>query len=373
MIDKKRAVDQFMELVQIDSVSYHEKEVADYILKHFQGLGYEVFEDKRPMEFVKNATCGNIVVKVPGTLEGETIIFEAHMDTVEPGNGVKPSITDDGAYVVSDGTTILGADDKAGIAQIFELERVLRENKIDHYPLEFLFTIAEEVGLFGAEYVDVDKLDGRIAYVLDGGPERGDAIIGGPDYYDVYGTITGKASHAGGAPEKGISSIQVMSHAIANMNIGKIDEDTTTNVGQVICDYPLNVVPEVTKFGIEVRSLVPAKGEAQLEHVKTTIEAAAEKFGVKVEFDIAKTLQAYHMDENSEVLKRYRSVCEANGVEVRPAVVRGGTDVSGLAKQGIEAIAISAGGEYAHELRERLNIRVFLESIEQLIWLATSK
>ena len=371
MVNRERAIAKFMELVQIDSVSYNEREVADYLLAHFTALGYEAYEDTTPLAHVPKATCGNVIVKVPGTKQGPTIIFEAHMDTVEPGNGVKPSITADGAYVVSDGTTILGADDKAGIAQMLELERVLVETGTAHYPLEFIFTICEEVGSYGAEHLDMSRIDGRIAYVLDAGAQRGDAIIGGPDYYDVYGTITGKAAHAGGAPDKGISSIQVMSHAIANMKLLKIDEDTTTNVGSVICDYPLNVVPEVTTFGIEVRSLVPAKGEAQLAHVVDTIQAAADKFGATVTFSITKSLEAYHMDDNTAVMQHYRKACEKHGVVVNPTVIRGGTDVSALAKNGIEAIAISAGGQYAHELRERLIIDKFIENVEQIYWLAT--
>ena len=155
-------------------------------------------------------------------------------------------------YVVSDGTTILGADDKAGIAQILEVEAVLRENKLDHAPLELLFTIAEEVGILGAFNVDTDILKGKIAYVLDGGGGPGVALIGGPDFFDIKGTIKGKAAHAGVSPEQGISSIQVMADAISHMRLLKVDEDTTTNIGRVICNYPTNVVPEITSFEMEL-------------------------------------------------------------------------------------------------------------------------
>jgi len=374
MINRDRAVAKFMEMVQIDSVSLNERGMADYLTKHFSELGYEVFEDIKPKDAVEGATAGNIVVRIPGRgskANDDIIILESHMDTVEPGNGVKPSITADGKYVVSDGTTILGADDKAGIAQILEVVAVLAENDMDHAPLELVFAISEEIGLLGAFNVDTTKVHGKIAYVLDGGGGPGSAIIGGPDYYDVWGKITGKASHAGSAPDKGISSIQVMSDAISNMNLLKIDEDTTTNIGRVICNYPTNVVPEVTTFELEVRSLVPEKAEAQVQHVIDAIQTAADKYGAKAEIEYKKSLSAYHHTEDNKVLKLFKDMCEKHGLDYRTQVMRGGTDVSGLAENGIDAIALAAGGEYAHELRERLIIDEFIANTQQVLWLVT--
>lgn len=374
MINKDRAVAKFMEMVQIDSVSLNERGMADYLIKHFTDLGYEVFEDMKAKDAVEGATAGNVVVRIAGKgskANADIIILEAHMDTVEPGNGVKPSISEDGKYVVSDGTTILGADDKAGIAQILEVVEVLREQDLDHAPLELLFAISEEIGLLGAFNVDTTKVHGKIAYVLDAGGGPGAAIIGGPDYYDVWGKITGKAAHAGGAPDQGISSIQVMSEAISNMKLLKIDEDTTTNIGRVICDYPTNVVPEVTTFELEVRSLVPEKAEAQLKHVIDTIQAAADKYGAKAEIEYKKSLPAYHHSEDNKVLKLFKEMCERHGLDYRTQVIRGGTDVSGLAANGIDAIALAAGGEYAHELRERLIIDDFIANTQQVLWLVT--
>lgn len=374
MINKERAISKFMEIVQIDSVSLNERKVADYLIKHFNDLGYEVIEDLKSKDAVNDSTAGNVIVRIPGMgnkSTEDTIILEAHMDTVEPGNGVKPSISDDGKYVVSDGTTILGADDKAGIAQILEVEAILRENKIDHPPLEFLFTISEEIGLLGAFNVDSSLLKGKIAYVLDGGGGPGTAIMGGPDYYDVWGSITGKASHAGVSPHLGISSIQVMADAISKMKLLKIDEDTTTNIGRVICDYPTNVVPEVTTFELEVRSLVPEKATQQLNHVIDTLQASADKYGAKLNIEYRKSLSAYRHSDDNKVLKHFKDMCKRHNIEYNGLIVRGGTDVSGLMENGIDAIALAAGGEYAHELRERLIIEEFIKNTQQVLWLVT--
>ncbi|HZJ87215.1 MAG TPA: M20/M25/M40 family metallo-hydrolase [Erysipelothrix sp.] len=374
MINKNRALNHFMELVKIDSESLNEVNVAKHLKEYFEDLGYDVFEDLVSKKAAPNGSTGNIVVKVPGQgtkKDEEAIMLQAHMDTVEPGNGVKPSITDDGKYVVSDGTTILGADDKAGIAQIIEVEHVLRENNLDHPPLEFLFTIAEEIGLIGSFNLDKSLLDAKIAYVLDGGDGPGAAIIGGPDYYDLKGTIKGKAAHAGVAPETGISSIQVLAQAITNMKLLKIDEDTTTNIGKVITDYPTNVVPEITTFEMEVRSLDPDKALAQIEHIKETLAAACETFGAEYDLEVSKSLSYYKHDEDNKVLKLYKDMCERHNLDYRPMVIRGGTDVSGLMANGIDAICLSAGGEFAHELKERLIIDEFIDDIQQLIWLIT--
>jgi peptidase T-like protein len=373
MINVERAIAQFMELVQIDSVSLNERGTADYLIKYFTELGYDVQEDLKSKAAVKGASAGNIVVKIPGTLDKPTIMLEAHMDTVEPGNGIKPQISADGKYIVSDGTTILAADDKAGICQILEIEKVLRENSIPHGPLEFVFAIGEEIGILGAMNLDVEGLgiEAKIAYVIDGGGGIGEAITGGPDYYRIKGQITGKAAHAGGEPDKGISSIQVMAEAISNMKLLKIDEDTTTNIGQVICDYPTNVVPEITTFALEVRSLVPEKAEKQVEHVKNVIEAAAKKYNAIAEIEIEKELAAYQWNDESPVLKHFKTICDNHNIPVKTESVRGGTDVSGLAKNGISAIAIAAGGEFAHTLQERLDIASYEKILEQLLWLVT--
>ena len=374
MINKERAVQKFMEIVQIDSVSLNERNIADWLLNHFSSLGYDAVEDLKSNKAVPQSNSGNVIVKIPGNGDKATlapIILQAHMDTVEPGNGIKPHITEDGRYVVSDGTTILGADDKAGIAQILEIVEIIRSHDISHPPLELLFTIGEEVGLFGAFNVDTSLLEGKQAYVLDGGGEPGTAIIGGPDYFDIEGRIIGKAAHAGAHPDQGISSIQVMAHAISTMNLLKIDEDTTTNIGRVICDYPTNVVPEVTTFEMEVRSLDSDKAKKQCQHVIDALETACEQFGATLEYSMSQSIAAYKHDDDHPVLKRYIDMCEKHNLPYRGLVMRGGTDVSGLMANGIDAIALTAGGEYAHELRERLNIETFVNCIQQVLWLIT--
>jgi tripeptide aminopeptidase len=188
--------------------------------------------------------------------------------------------------------------------------------------------------------------------VLDGGGGPGSAVIGGPDYYDTTGQITGRASHAGA----GISPIQIMSEAISNMKLLKIDENTTTNIGKVSCNYPTNVVPEITTFAMEMRILNYESGKEQLNHVIGELKNAADKFGAKLEYDIKQSLHTYHHKEDNLIIKRFKVMCERHNLEYKSLVMRGDTDVSGLIFNGIDAIVLAAGGENAHELQERLII-----------------
>ncbi|GBU11338.1 peptidase T [Erysipelotrichaceae bacterium] len=374
MVNKNRALEQFMELVRIDSVSKNERQMADYLLGHFQKLGYEAVEDLKSRDEIPGGTSGNVIVKIPGKgnlAKMPAIMLCAHMDTVEPGNGIIPHITADGKFIVSDGTTILGADDKGGISQIIELEVILREHNLAHPPLELLFPVCEEIRLLGSRALDTTLVSAKVAFVLDGGPDVGDALVGGPTAYDVEAIITGKSAHAGVEPELGISSIQVLGHAIANMKLLKVDEDTSSNIGFVETKYPLNVVAEKTTVGFEVRSLDAKKADDQLDHLLACITDACAKFGATATFDVTKVLTAYKLEKDNPVLKKYYDVCESSGISVTEIVSRGGTDLSSLIGHGIEGIVIATGGDNLHSVRERLDIDIFMNSIELLIKLIT--
>ncbi|MGL5042514.1 MAG: M20/M25/M40 family metallo-hydrolase [Culicoidibacterales bacterium] len=375
MINKQRALKMFIELVKIDSVSKNERAIADFLLDYFGKKGYEAIEDFKSKSSIEGATAGNIIVKIPGNglkKDDQPIMLCAHMDTVEPGNGVKPRFSEDGKFIITDGTTILGADDKGGIAQIIEVVEVLEQTKEAHPPLELLFPVCEEIRLLGSRGLDKSLVSAKVAYVLDGGPNTGDVLVGGPTAYDVFCTIKGKAAHAGVEPELGISTIQVLGHAIANMKLLKVDEDTSSNIGFVKTDYPLNVVPEITTLGFEVRSLKAQKADQQLEHLKKCLMDAANKFGASVKFDVTKVLTAYQTDANNPVLKRYYEICAQNNIEVVETISRGGTDLSSLIGHGIEGIVIATGGDNLHSVEERLNIEIFLTSLDLLLKLITT-
>jgi tripeptide aminopeptidase len=380
MINKERAINQFMELVRISSVSKHERAVAAYLTDYFQNRGYEVIEDVKSKEAVPGASVGNIIVKIPGrgTLaQMPAIMLSSHMDTVEPGDDVKPQLSPDGHRVVSDGTTILGADDKGAIAQIIELVQVLEEQQLAHPPLELVFSICEELGLLGAYALDMSLVTAKIVYVLDayvpvGRTDVGDVVVGSSTIIHGHGKITGKAAHAGVEPDKGISSIQVLAQAIAQMKLLKVDEETSSNIGYVKTEYPLNVVPEVTTFGFEVRSLDDAKAQAQLQSMIDELECACTQAGATLEIETEQLLKAYRLAANDKLLQHYHRVCAANEIEVREHVTRAGTDVSAFMERGLEGIVITTGGDAAHTLQEYLDIPTFIRATDLLLQLITT-
>jgi len=380
MINQERAINQFMELVRISSVSKHERAVAEYLTNYFQRLGYEVIEDVKSKAAVPGASVGNIIVKIPGRgvlAAAPAMMLSSHMDTVEPGENVNPQLSADGKRVVSDGTTILGADDKGAIAQIIELVAVLEEQELSHPPLELVFSICEELGLLGAYALDMSLVKAKMVYVLDayvpvGQTDVGDVVVGSSSIIHGHGKITGKAAHAGVEPDKGISSIQVLAQAITQMKLLKVDEETSSNIGYVKTEYPLNVVPEVTTFGFEVRSLNDTKAQAQLQSMVDALEDACVQAGATLEIETQQLLKAYRLAPSDALLQHYYQVCAVNGIEVREHVTRAGTDVSAFMERGLEGIVVTSGGDAPHTLQEYLDIPVFMRATDLLLQLITT-
>ncbi|MGE5704517.1 MAG: M20/M25/M40 family metallo-hydrolase, partial [Clostridia bacterium] len=228
MINQERLLNEFLELVQIDSETKNEGNIAKVLTEKLTAMGLTVEEDDAGEKTGHGA--GNLFATLKGNAPGPRILFSCHMDTVVPGNGIKPSIKD--GYVVSDGTTILGADDKAGIAAIFEALRVIKEKNLSHPDIQFVITTGEESGLVGSRHMDASKLSADIGFILDSHGKVGEVVVAGAGQYRLYTKIYGKAAHAGVNPEDGVSAITVASKAISRMPLGRIDEDTTANVGR---------------------------------------------------------------------------------------------------------------------------------------------
>src|SRR5690625_21550 len=267
-------MDEFLELVQIDSETKFERKIADALKAKFQALGLEVFEDESAK--VTGHEAGNLICRLTGTVEDvPTIFFTAHMDTVLPGKGVQPA--KEGEDIVSDGPTILGADDKAGIAAILETIRMLQEGNIPHGDIEFIITSGEESGVVGAKALDIDLVQASYGYAIDSSGPVGEIVISAPTQARLHIDVQGKTAHAGLAPEKGISAITLAANAISKMNLGRIDEETTANIGKFYGGEQTNIVCDIVHIQAEARSLQKEKMELQVEHMKTTFEKKAKE------------------------------------------------------------------------------------------------
>lgn len=261
MINKERLVNEFLELVQIDSETKNEAAISKVLTSKFEALGVHVYEDDSAAKTGHGA--GNLICTLEATKDGiDPIYFTSHMDTVVPGVGVKPRI--ENGYVVTDGTTILGADDKAGLAAMLEMIKVLKEQNYRHGMIQFIITAGEESGLVGAKAMDSSLVKAKFGYALDSDGTVGNIIVAAPTQAKIKAEIFGKTAHAGVAPEKGVSAITIAAKAIAKMPLGRIDKETTANIGRFEGGQATNIVCDYASILAEARSLVPEKMEAQV-------------------------------------------------------------------------------------------------------------
>lgn len=362
MINKERVLERFLQYIQIDSESYNEGEFAKRLHKDLEKLGFEVEFDNAG-EIVGSNT-GNIIVRLKGNIEGESIMLCGHMDTVTPGKGIKPVIKD--GIVYSDGTTILGGDNKGGVASIIEALTVIREEEINHPDIEVVFTIAEEAGIYGAKNLDYSKIKSKKAYIFDSSGDIGTIIVKGPAQDKLLIRIIGKPAHAGVSPESGISAIQIAAEAISNMKLLRIDENTTANIGKISGGVATNIVcPEVI-VEAETRSTDINSLENQTAHMIETFKKYAEKFGGKVEMEVNRVFGQFVIDENDEIVNKAKRAMKAIGIEGKTASSGGGSDTNILNGNGIKAVNLSSGERKPHTLEEHMIIDD-LEKLSKLI------
>lgn len=354
-IKRKRLVNEFIELVQIDSETKYEGEIAKVLKQKFTELGLEVLEDQAKEKTGHEAN--NLICNLPGNVkEADTIFFTSHMDTVTPGKKVKPTIQDD--YITSDGTTILGADDKAGIAVLLETIRTLKENNIDHGDIQFVITVGEESGLVGAKAIDTNLLQAKYGYALDSDGEIGSLIVAAPYQSKIKAKIYGKSAHAGVEPEKGVSAITVAAKAIAQMKLGRIDEETTANISyfhggkinqtNVVCDY-VEIVGEA-------RSLQQVKLKNITEEMKKAFVEVAEQHGGSAEVEIKEMYPGFQLNKDDPVVQIAQQTATQLGFSTKLLKSGGGSDANIFNSHGIPTANLAVGYEYIHTTNERIHI-----------------
>jgi tripeptide aminopeptidase len=362
MINQDRLKNLLLELVQIDSHSRKEREVAQRIKQYCEELGAEVEIDDAGEKVGGNT--GNVIARFKGTIPGaEPIMMSAHMDTVVPGEGVKPII--EGDIIRTDGTTVLGGDDKSGCAVIIETIRSLQEQNIPHTPIEAIFSICEEVGLLGAKNVDVSKIKSKYGIVFDS-DDPGFLFTKGPSADHLEIEVFGLESHAGVAPEEGINAIKIASEAIAGMKLGRIDEETTANIGVIEGGKATNIVTNYVNLKGEARSLEDSKLEEQTKHMVQRFEDAAAKYEVTVEgrttkgrikAHVSREYSAMDVSDDSHVVQLVKTAAARLGKEVKTLASGGGCDANIFNKKGIECANLGTGMRAIHTVNEWLDVK----------------
>ncbi|NEU28305.1 M20/M25/M40 family metallo-hydrolase [Paenibacillus polymyxa] len=352
-IVKDRIVQEFMELVQVDSETKHEQEISRVLKEKFNALGLEVVEDDSRERTGHGS--GNLIVtwKAEGVEQAPKIFFTCHMDTVTPGKGIKPQLGEDG-WIRSDGSTILGSDDKAGIAALFEAIRVVREQNIPHGQIQFVITAGEESGLMGARAMKPEVLDSDFGYALDSNGEVGSICIAAPTQARIEMRITGKSAHAGVNPEDGISAIQVASKAISKMKLGRIDKETTANIGSFEGGGATNVVCDFVLIRAEARSIVQEKVNHQIQHMREALETIAREFGAQGEFRSEVIYPAFSFTEHDEVVQVAQRAIQGLGLATSTFHSGGGSDANVFNGLGIPTVNLAVGYQNIHTTEEKI-------------------
>ncbi|MFQ6387160.1 tripeptidase T [Priestia aryabhattai] len=364
MINEQRIVDLFIELVQVDSETKHEEKIAVVLKEKFTALGVEVVEDDAKEKTGHGAN--NLICTLSATKEGvDTIYFTSHMDTVVPGNGIKPSIED--GYIKSDGTTILGADDKAGLAAMLEAITVLKEENIAHGKIEFIITVGEESGLVGAKALDSSLVTAKFGYALDSDGKVGDIIVAAPTQAKVNATIYGKTAHAGVAPERGVSAITIASRAISKMPLGRIDKETTANIGRFEGGTQTNIVCDRVDILAEARSLIPEKMEAQVVKMKEAFETAAQEMGGRAEVDIKVMYPGFKFGDGDHVVEVAKKAVANIDRPSRLLQSGGGSDANVIAGFDIPTVNLAVGYEDIHTTNEKIPVEELVKTSELVV------
>lgn len=350
---KDRIVHEFMELVQVDSETRNEQEISRVLKEKFNALGLEVMEDDSRERTGHGS--GNLIVtwKAEGVEQAPKLFFTCHMDTVTPGKGIKPQLGEDG-WIRSDGSTILGSDDKAGIAALFEAIRVVREQNIPHGQIQFVITAGEESGLMGARAMKPDVLDSDFGYALDSNGEVGSICIAAPTQARIEMKITGKSAHAGVNPEDGISAIQVASKAISKMKLGRIDKETTANIGSFEGGGATNVVCDFVLIRAEARSIVQEKVNHQIQHMREALETTAREFGAQGEFRSEVIYPAFSFTEHDEVVQVAQRAIQGLGLATPTFHSGGGSDANVFNGLGIPTVNLAVGYQNIHTTEEKI-------------------
>ncbi|MBI4338518.1 MAG: M20/M25/M40 family metallo-hydrolase [Chloroflexi bacterium] len=338
MIHRDRLVQAFCDLVRIDSPSGEEEAVAQELSRRLSALGFTVQRDAH----------GNVIASEAGD---DPLLLSAHMDTVEPGRGVKPRM--EGDRIVTDGATVLGGDCKAGIAAILEALESAREDRARRTPVQVVFTRGEEIGLVGAKNLDMSLIRANRGVVFDGNGPPSKVTIASPSYIGFDVEIKGRAAHAGAEPEKGISAIRIAAEIVAALPQGRLDPETTFNTGLISGGSVRNAVPERAAFSGEFRSRNAATLESLRRQVLDAFQEARRRHPqATVSERLYSDFEGYSLSKDHPMVQGLVKVLATLGMEAELTPSGGGTDGNILNRKGVQCVVVGMSTQEMHTTRE---------------------
>jgi tripeptide aminopeptidase len=372
LINPERLKNLLIELIKIDSLSRKEYDVAMRLKREMEDLGAQVSIDDAGERVGGNV--GNLVARFAGTApEAMPILLSAHMDTVVPGEGIVPIL--EGDILRTDGRTVLGGDDKSGVAIICEVLRVIKENRFPCSDVDVVFTICEEAGLIGAKCLDVSRLRARTGLVLDS-DSVGFLFTKAPAANRMEFQVHGLEAHAGVCPERGVNAIKVAADGIAQMSLGRIDHETTANIGVIEGGMAVNIVPNSVTLKGEARSHSEEKLERQTEHMLRCLQDAAARhvlevggahFTASVDAKIERDYDRMDVSDGAPIVQLVRAAAKNLRVEITTLATGGGCDANVLNQKGLEVANLSTGMREIHTVKEWLDLKDLNLSAEMVL------
>lgn len=352
MLSRERMQNLFLEMIQIYSPSKGEKDMADFIEAYLAKRGIEFLSDNAGEGYGGNGR--NIVAHIPGTKEGIPLGFAAHMDQIEPCRDVKAVI--DGSIIRTDGTTTLGGDDKSGIAAILEALEDILESGEEHRDIYLVFTCSEEISMQGTKHMDLSILPCKDLVIADATGNTGVIAYKAPAMEAIEVMVRGKKAHAGIEPEKGVNAICAAAKAIAQMHIGRIDAETTSNIGRIEGGGATNVVTDEAVFTAEIRSHSMEKLGEEVAHMEKCLKEAAEEMGASYEFHHELAYPSLSLDVDCELVRLTKEAMEKEGIKPELMVIGGGSDANVLAGHGYRSVILGLGMRDVHTVQESLDM-----------------
>lgn len=381
-INSERLARIFTAMCAIDSPSGEEARLARFLKDLFTEEFPEAVLAEDDSAGTTGSDANNLIFHFPGDLAGEPIFFNCHLDTVEPARGVR--VVREGTRFKSAGETVLGGDDKAGIAILVEAIRVIREGHLPHLPFDLVFTTCEEVGLRGAKALDLSLLRAREGYALDSsGVDL--LIIGAPAANHFHFTVTGAAAHAGLHPERGINAIQLAARCLADLPLGRLDEESTANIGRITGGTATNIIPESVRVEGEVRSHSPEKLAAFSRQIKDAVQTVIDQWspgpgaqlgaGIRprLDFHLTPEYPALHLDRNASVLRRVAKAADRLQREIRYERAGGGSDANIFSGKGLQTAIIGIGMDNVHSTEESIDLRDMERTAELIVSIVTTQ
>ena len=348
------ALGLFLELAAIESPPGEERAVADRVIDELREIGLDVAEDDAGLKI--DSTIGNLLCRLPGRSDGGTpIFFCAHLDTVPPRGPLEPVVGEDGV-VRNAGGTILGADNKSAVAAMIVAARRIVDEGRPHAGVEFLFTPKEEVGLLGAGAFDHTTLEAELGFVYDQAAPIGDVIMGAPYGRTISVRFHGRPAHSGMVPEEGRSAIAAAARAIADLRLGRIDEETTANVGLISGGSARNIVPEWCELEAEARSHDPRKLADLVQEMLDTFAFAASVAECTLETEVSETYQGYRFKDDDPIVRLAAAALESCGYELVPTLTGGGADANVFNTRGLPCLNLANGMAEIHTADEHIAV-----------------